>query len=266
MTTDRPADSGEGLGDKVRRFLGSDDDPADGRRAEHGDGTAPTGPDDRRGPDGSPPQAPPPGGHGDMPPQQQRPPGPPPGPGGTVGPAGPGGPGPGGPGELRDPVRPVDPRGPGDGGDPYPRDPHRDPQHSAPQHRDPQHRDPQPGLPDPHRPMPEPGDRGGPPGGPPPASDGSTTDLRAGGGNLPDPERAGLLRDSDALRSQWQQVQGMFVDDPQRAVHEAGALVDRTLDEMKSTLGVAAGDGSSTEDLRVAFQRYRDFFHRLLSA
>ena len=175
MTTDRPASSGEGLGDKVRRFLGTDADPADEQRAEQGDRWA-AGPVDPRG---TGPQPPPP-------------------------PVGSGG--------------PADPRGPVD-----------------------------------------PGSVGFP------GSGGGMT-APPGGGDLPDPEQAGLLRDSDSLRSQWQQVQGTFVDDPQRAVREAGALVDRTLEEIKSALGSTGGDGSSTEDLRVTFQRYREFFHRLLSA
>ncbi|MGH3900370.1 MAG: hypothetical protein ACRDTA_19430 [Pseudonocardiaceae bacterium] len=80
-------------------------------------------------------------------------------------------------------------------------------------------------------------------------------------------ERVGLLNDVVGLRNEWQQVQGTFVDDPQRAVREASVLVDRTLEEIR--LNVASGHPSeamSTEDLRVSFQRYREFFQRLLSA
>jgi hypothetical protein len=80
-------------------------------------------------------------------------------------------------------------------------------------------------------------------------------------------ERVGLLNDPAGLREEWQQVQGTFVDDPQRAVHEASMLVDRTLQEIHNN--VARGqtsDSTSTEDLRVSFQRYREFFQRLLSA
>lgn len=77
----------------------------------------------------------------------------------------------------------------------------------------------------------------------------------------------GLLNDVVGLREEWQQVQGTFVDDPQRAVREASVLVDRTLEQIRAN--VASGHTSetmSTEDLRVSFQRYREFFHRLLSA
>lgn len=80
-------------------------------------------------------------------------------------------------------------------------------------------------------------------------------------------ERVGLLNDVTVLRDEWQQVQGTFVDDPQRAVHEASALVDRTLDEIRVNVGSERpSETMSTEDLRVSFQRYREFFQRLLSA
>ncbi len=80
-------------------------------------------------------------------------------------------------------------------------------------------------------------------------------------------ERVGLLNDPAGLRDQWQQVQGTFVDDPQRAVHEASVLVDRTLEEIRQNVTRGqTGDPTSTEDLRVSFQRYREFFQRLLSA
>jgi hypothetical protein len=80
-------------------------------------------------------------------------------------------------------------------------------------------------------------------------------------------ERVGLLDDPAGLRAQWQQVQGTFVDDPQRAVQEASALVSRTLNEIHENVSRGqASDPTSTEDLRVSFQRYREFFHRLLSA
>jgi hypothetical protein len=79
--------------------------------------------------------------------------------------------------------------------------------------------------------------------------------------------RVGLLNDVAGLRDEWQRVQGMFVDDPPRAVHEAGVLVDRTLDEIRMNVGSGhTSETMSTEDLRVSFQRYREFFQRLLSA
>lgn len=80
-------------------------------------------------------------------------------------------------------------------------------------------------------------------------------------------ERVGLLNDPAGLRDQWQQVQATFVDDPQQAVHEASVLVDRTLREIHENVSRGEiNDPTSTEDLRVSFQRYREFFQRLLSA
>ena len=80
-------------------------------------------------------------------------------------------------------------------------------------------------------------------------------------------ERVGLLNDPTSLRDEWQRVQGTFVDDPQRAVREASELVERTLQEIhRNVTSGQARDPSSTEDLRVSFQRYREFFQRLLSA
>ncbi len=83
--------------------------------------------------------------------------------------------------------------------------------------------------------------------------------------------RVGLLNDVGSLRDEWQRVQGTFVDDPQRAVREASALVERTLEEIRTNVGShrpseGSGETMSTEDLRVSFQRYREFFQRLLAA
>jgi hypothetical protein len=77
----------------------------------------------------------------------------------------------------------------------------------------------------------------------------------------------GLLDDVAGMRDEWQRVQVTFVDDPQRAVQEASVLIDRTLEEIRANVGSGhTGEAMSTEDLRVSFQRYREFFQRLLSA
>jgi len=76
------------------------------------------------------------------------------------------------------------------------------------------------------------------------------------------------------LRSRWSDVQGAFVDEPRRAVEQADSLVASAMKrlaeifaEERSTLERQwdSGDNVSTEDLRIALQRYRSFFHRLLS-
>lgn len=77
------------------------------------------------------------------------------------------------------------------------------------------------------------------------------------------------------LRSRWDDVQAAFVDDPKECVQKADALVGQVVEQL--TTGFAEtrarleaqwsrGESASTEDLRVALKRYRDFFQRLLSA
>jgi hypothetical protein len=84
-----------------------------------------------------------------------------------------------------------------------------------------------------------------------------------------------LFVDSEAenFRTQWLEIQSRFVDDPRVAVKEADDLVadvikniTRTFSDERMTLEDQwkSGDKVSTEDLRVAMQRYRSFFNRLL--
>jgi hypothetical protein len=76
-----------------------------------------------------------------------------------------------------------------------------------------------------------------------------------------------------AFRERWIQLKGEFVDDPRDAVRRIDGLVGEVLDEIEQTfrrqrreLEAGIGDEhASTEDLRVAFGRYREFFDRLLS-
>jgi hypothetical protein len=76
------------------------------------------------------------------------------------------------------------------------------------------------------------------------------------------------------LRDRWTDVQSAFVDEPRTAVEQADALVADVMkrlaagfaDERKSLEGQwSRGDDVSTEDLRLALQRYHSFFDRLLS-
>ena len=79
--------------------------------------------------------------------------------------------------------------------------------------------------------------------------------------------------ESEHLRTRWNEIQGMFVDDPRSAVQQADALVSEVVE--KITLMFASEHGSlegqwnqginvSTEDLRKALQHYRSFFNRLV--
>jgi len=79
---------------------------------------------------------------------------------------------------------------------------------------------------------------------------------------------------AQGLRDRWHTLQARFVDDPRETVADADALVAELLQELASTFSSAradlerqwtAGDDVSTEDLRLALQRYRSFFERLLN-
>ena len=77
------------------------------------------------------------------------------------------------------------------------------------------------------------------------------------------------------VRDRWEQIQGSFVDEPRRAVEEADTLVAELMQQLADSFAQERqglegqwdrGDEVSTEDLRIALQRYRSFFDRLLSA
>jgi hypothetical protein len=91
----------------------------------------------------------------------------------------------------------------------------------------------------------------------------------------PSTERS-LLADNDlsGLRSRWDDVQAAFVDNPKECVQKADTLVAEVVEQLttgfadaRSRLEAqwARGESASTEDLRVALTRYREFFQRLLS-
>lgn len=75
------------------------------------------------------------------------------------------------------------------------------------------------------------------------------------------------------FRSQWSKLQTGFVDEPRRAVEDADKLVASVMQRLAEGFANERsglekqwdrGDNASTEDLRVALQRYRSFFGRLL--
>jgi len=78
----------------------------------------------------------------------------------------------------------------------------------------------------------------------------------------------------ETLRTRWKEVQTAFVDEPRRAVEQADGLVASAIKRLAEVFADERsrlekqwdrGDSVSTEDLRVALQRYRSFFDRLLS-
>lgn len=76
------------------------------------------------------------------------------------------------------------------------------------------------------------------------------------------------------LRTRWKEIQTAFVDEPRSAVEQADGLVASAMKRLAEVFAEErsqlekqwdGGEGVSTENLRVALQRYRAFFDRLLS-
>ena len=104
------------------------------------------------------------------------------------------------------------------------------------------------------------------------ASDVRTT--TSGAGNAPDTTPLFPNSELEELRSRWTEVQTAFVDEPRRAVEQADGLVASAMKRLAEVFADERsklekqwdrGDDVSTEDLRIALQRYRSFFQRLLS-
>jgi hypothetical protein len=106
----------------------------------------------------------------------------------------------------------------------------------------------------------------------------STADFAAGGSAkmVREEKPAALLHETEAetFRSRWTEIQAGFVDEPRQAVEKADNLVASAMKriaemfaEERSNLEKqwSRGDDVSTEDLRLALQRYRSFFNRLLT-
>jgi hypothetical protein len=124
----------------------------------------------------------------------------------------------------------------------------------------------------------------------PDQDEGLTTAQLAGGKPASTREVAGEPRSFDAgghddtpllpqneasdLRERWTSIQAGFVDEPRRAVQDADGLVAQAMKRLAEMFADERsnlesqwdrGDQVSTEELRVALQRYRSFFDRLLS-
>lgn len=109
-------------------------------------------------------------------------------------------------------------------------------------------------------------------------------DYSARSGDYVDPEQQSvgddrampLLSDDDArtYEDRWEACQRGFVDEPRRSVEDADQLVANLMKQLASEFADERarleaqwdrGEDVSTEDLRIALQRYRSFFHRLLN-
>jgi len=107
-------------------------------------------------------------------------------------------------------------------------------------------------------------------------TDTSISTQRPGEGDISEAPGALLFsaENGEKLRDQWDSAQTTFVDDPRAAVERADHLVVETIQILSTSFTQersrieeqwARGENVSTEDLRVALQRYRSFFDRLLS-
>jgi hypothetical protein len=79
---------------------------------------------------------------------------------------------------------------------------------------------------------------------------------------------------ADEFRHRWDAIQIGFVDDPRAAVRNADELVAQVLRTLAESFaqqrsqiesGLGGDAQGNTEDMRIALQRYRSFFQRLLS-
>lgn len=88
-------------------------------------------------------------------------------------------------------------------------------------------------------------------------------------------EDASSEDESSELQLRWNDIEAAFVDDPAGSVQKADMLVEEAIEQLMSRVDDARSrleaqwardDAASTEDLRLALTRYREFFQRLLSA
>jgi hypothetical protein len=79
--------------------------------------------------------------------------------------------------------------------------------------------------------------------------------------------------DNEQFRRRWETIQTGFVDEPRETVEQADQLVAQVMKRVAEGFATererleqqwGRGEDVSTEDLRLALQRYRSFFQRLL--
>jgi hypothetical protein len=123
---------------------------------------------------------------------------------------------------------------------------------------------------------PESGDAEGGPGRPDAVAEGGTPALAGQQSRTPPADTETHLISLDAatgFRARWTDIQAAFVDEPRQTLEHADGLVaeviqllTRTFADERSKLEAQWTSGAqvSTEDMRLAFQRYRTFFNALL--
>ena len=109
---------------------------------------------------------------------------------------------------------------------------------------------------------------------PAPAETEASVETEASATSLDDDEMLFAEGELSGLRARWTEVQAAFVDDPRDCVQKADGLVAEVIDKLTTGFAEARsrleeqwarGEEASTEDLRVALKRYREFFERLLA-
>ena len=103
----------------------------------------------------------------------------------------------------------------------------------------------------------------------------TTADLAgAGGARERSPEPLLPADFVHELRGRWDQVQTGFVDEPRESVQHADELVALAIKKLADSFAAersrleeqwARGENVNTEDLRIALQKYRTFFQRLIA-
>ncbi len=99
---------------------------------------------------------------------------------------------------------------------------------------------------------------------------------RTPSGKADHPANAALFPENESrdFHKRWTDIQTGFVDEPRQAVERADELVAEVIKRLADSFARersqlegqwGRGDNVSTEDLRVALQRYRAFFDRLLN-
>jgi hypothetical protein len=80
--------------------------------------------------------------------------------------------------------------------------------------------------------------------------------------------------EAQGFQRRWSEIQASFVDEPQRSVEQADALVAEVMQRLAQVFADERGrlekqwdrgEDSDTEAHRLALRRYRSFFDRLLS-
>jgi hypothetical protein len=107
-----------------------------------------------------------------------------------------------------------------------------------------------------------------------PQTDSSAGSVHQGGPDVAEAETSLIAaQEVNQYRSRWNDIQGGFVDEPRETLAKADQLVAEVIQQLTRTFADergrfeeqwTRGADVSTEDLRLAFRRYRSFFNGLL--